>query len=107
MSESENNELDIHEPAAFGQQLMLAREKAGLTIEEAARAMNLKQGIVEAIEVVYFAFQVGHGRIGIDIVRILFDRLFQFFLGNAQLIPFDVAKRQLHVQCGCLCQIRL
>jgi len=50
MSESENSELEIHEPAAFGQQLMLAREKAGLTIDEAARALNLKEEIVEAIE---------------------------------------------------------
>ena len=50
MSESENSELDIHEPAAFGQQLLLAREKAGMTIDEAARALNLKQEIVEAIE---------------------------------------------------------
>ncbi len=49
-SESENSEHEIHEPAAFGQQLMLAREKAGMTIEEAARALNLKQEIVEAIE---------------------------------------------------------
>jgi cytoskeleton protein RodZ len=50
MSESENSELDIHEPAAFGQQLMLAREKAGMTIDEAARALNLKEETVEAIE---------------------------------------------------------
>lgn len=50
MSESENNELEIHEPAAFGQQLMLAREKAGMTIDEAARALNLKEETVEAIE---------------------------------------------------------
>jgi cytoskeleton protein RodZ len=50
MSESENSEREIHEPAAFGQQLMLAREKAGLTIDEAARALNLKEEIVEAIE---------------------------------------------------------
>ncbi len=50
MSEYENSEQDIHEPAAFGQQLMLAREKAGMTIEEAARAMNLKVRIVEALE---------------------------------------------------------
>ena len=50
MSESENSELDIHEPAAFGQQLMLAREKAGMSIDEAARALNLKEETVEAIE---------------------------------------------------------
>jgi len=50
MSESENSELDIHEPAAFGQQLMLAREKAGMSIEEAARALNLNEETVEAIE---------------------------------------------------------
>lgn len=50
MSEYENSEQGIHEPAAFGQQLMLAREKAGMTIEEAARAMNLKVRIVEALE---------------------------------------------------------
>lgn len=50
MSEYENSEQDIHEPAAFGQQLMLAREKAGMSIEEAARAMNLKVRIVEALE---------------------------------------------------------
>ncbi len=50
MSESENSELEIHEPAAFGQQLMLAREKAGMSIDEAARALNLKEEIVEAIE---------------------------------------------------------
>jgi cytoskeleton protein RodZ len=50
MSESENSEREIHEPAAFGQQLMLAREKAGMSIDEAARALNLKEEIVEAIE---------------------------------------------------------
>jgi len=50
MSESENSEPEIHEPAAFGQQLMLAREKAGMSIDEAARALNLKQETVEAIE---------------------------------------------------------
>jgi cytoskeleton protein RodZ len=50
MSESDNSELDFHEPAAFGQQLMLAREKAGMTIDEAARALNLKEETVEAIE---------------------------------------------------------
>ena len=50
MSEYDSNERDIHEPAAFGQQLMLAREKAGMTLEEAARGLNLKQEIVEAIE---------------------------------------------------------
>jgi len=50
MSESENSELEVHEPAAFGQQLMLAREKAGMTIEEAARALNLNEETVEAIE---------------------------------------------------------
>lgn len=50
MSEYENSELDIHEPVAFGQQLLLAREKAGMTIEETARALNLKVEIVEAIE---------------------------------------------------------
>lgn len=50
MTESDNSEAEIHEPAAFGQQLMLAREKAGMTLEEAARALNLKQEIVEAIE---------------------------------------------------------
>ena len=50
MSESDNSEPEIHEPAAFGQQLMLAREKAGMSIDEAARALNLKQETVEAIE---------------------------------------------------------
>ncbi len=52
MSESDNSDLEagIHEPAAFGQQLMLAREKAGMTIEEAARALNLNEDTVEAIE---------------------------------------------------------
>jgi cytoskeleton protein RodZ len=50
MTESDNSEAEIHEPAAFGQQLMLAREKAGLSLEEAARELNLKQEIVEAIE---------------------------------------------------------
>ena len=50
MSESDNSELDIHEPAAFGQQLMLAREKVGMTIDEAARALNLNEETVEAIE---------------------------------------------------------
>lgn len=50
MTQSDNSEAEIHEPAAFGQQLMLAREKAGMTLEEAARALNLKQEIVEAIE---------------------------------------------------------
>jgi cytoskeleton protein RodZ len=50
MRESENSELDVHEPAAFGQQLMLAREKAGMTLDEAARALNLKEEMVEAIE---------------------------------------------------------
>ena len=50
MSEYENSELDIHEPVAFGQQLLLAREKAGMTLEETARALNLKVEIVEAIE---------------------------------------------------------
>jgi cytoskeleton protein RodZ len=50
MTESDNSEAEIHEPAAFGQQLMLAREKAGMTLEEAARELNLKQEIVEAIE---------------------------------------------------------
>jgi cytoskeleton protein RodZ len=50
MSESENSEHEIHEPAAFGQQLMLAREKAGMTIDEAARELNLKEETVEAIE---------------------------------------------------------
>ena len=50
MSESENSELEMHEPAAFGQQLMLAREKAGMTLDEAARALNLKEEMVEAIE---------------------------------------------------------
>ncbi len=50
MSESENSDREIHEPAAFGQQLMLAREKAGMSIDEAARALNLKEEIVEAIE---------------------------------------------------------
>lgn len=50
MTESDNSEAEIHEPAAFGQQLMLAREKAGITLEEAARELNLKQEIVEAIE---------------------------------------------------------
>ena len=50
MSESDISEREIHEPAAFGQQLMLAREKAGMTLDEAARALNLKQEMVEAIE---------------------------------------------------------
>jgi len=50
MSESDNSELEIHEPAAFGQQLMLAREKAGMTLDEAARALNLNEETVEAIE---------------------------------------------------------
>ncbi len=50
MSEYDSNEREIHEPAAFGQQLMLAREKAGMTLEEAARSLNLKQETVEAIE---------------------------------------------------------
>ncbi len=50
MSESESSETEIHEPAAFGQQLMLAREKAGMSIDEAARALNLKEETVEAIE---------------------------------------------------------
>jgi cytoskeleton protein RodZ len=55
MSESDNSELDnreteYHEPPAFGQQLMLAREKAGMTIDEAARALNLSEETVEAIE---------------------------------------------------------
>ena len=50
MSESDSSEVEIHEPAAFGQQLMLAREKAGMTIDEAARALNLQEGVVEAIE---------------------------------------------------------
>jgi len=50
MSESENSEQEIHEPVAFGQQLMLAREKAGMTIDEAARALNLNEDVVEAIE---------------------------------------------------------
>ena len=50
MSEFDRNQPDIHEPAAFGQQLMLAREKAGMTLEEAARSLNLKQETVEAIE---------------------------------------------------------
>lgn len=52
MSESDNSDIEaeIHEPAAFGQQLMLAREKAGMTIEEAARALNLNEETVEALE---------------------------------------------------------
>jgi cytoskeleton protein RodZ len=55
MSESDNNELEhseaeFHEPPAFGQQLMLAREKAGMTIDEAARELNLSEETVEAIE---------------------------------------------------------
>ena len=49
-SERENREADYHEPPAFGQQLMLAREKAGMTIDEAARALNLSEETVEAIE---------------------------------------------------------
>ena len=40
----------MHEPVAFGQQLMLARDKAGMSIDEAARALNLKEETVEAIE---------------------------------------------------------
>jgi cytoskeleton protein RodZ len=50
MSESDDSEQEAHEPAAFGRQLMLAREKAGMTLDEAARALNLHEGIVEAIE---------------------------------------------------------
>ena len=50
MNESENSEQEIHEPAAFGQQLMLAREKAGMSIEEAARSLNLKEEMVVALE---------------------------------------------------------
>ena len=50
MTESEISQAEIHEPAAFGQQLMLAREKAGMTLDEAARALNLKEEMVEAIE---------------------------------------------------------
>lgn len=50
MSESEISELEMHEPVSFGQQLMLAREKAGLTLDEAARALNLHEHTVEAIE---------------------------------------------------------
>jgi cytoskeleton protein RodZ len=50
MSESDNSELETHEPAAFGLQLMMAREKAGMTIDEAARALNLQEPVVEAIE---------------------------------------------------------
>ncbi len=50
MSESETSELETHEPAAFGRQLMLAREKAGMTIDEAARALNLHEKMVVAIE---------------------------------------------------------
>jgi cytoskeleton protein RodZ len=50
MSESYNSELETQEPAAFGLQLMVAREKAGMTIDEAARALNLQEGVVEAIE---------------------------------------------------------
>ncbi len=55
MSESVNNEhesseAELHEPPAFGQQLMLAREKAGITIDEAARELNLSEETVEAIE---------------------------------------------------------
>jgi cytoskeleton protein RodZ len=50
MSESDISGREIHEPAAFGQQLMLAREKAGMTLDEAARALNLKEEMVEAIE---------------------------------------------------------
>jgi cytoskeleton protein RodZ len=49
-SELENHEAEYHEPPAFGQQLMLAREKAEMTIDEAARALNLSEEIVEAIE---------------------------------------------------------
>ncbi len=50
MSESENKIPGTHEPVAFGQQLMLARERAGMDIEEAARALNLRIEIVEALE---------------------------------------------------------
>jgi cytoskeleton protein RodZ len=49
-NERENSEAERHEPPAFGQQLMLAREKAGITIDEAARELNLSEEIVEAIE---------------------------------------------------------
>ena len=49
-SEPENSEAEFHEPPAFGQQLMLAREKAGMTIDEAARELNLSEETVEAIE---------------------------------------------------------
>ena len=50
MTESEDKHLEIHEPVAFGHQLMLAREKAGMDIEEAARAMNLRVEVVQALE---------------------------------------------------------
>ncbi len=50
MSESDNKIPGSHEPVAFGQQLMLARERAGMDIEEAARALNLRIEIVEALE---------------------------------------------------------
>ena len=50
MNESDNDEIPVHEPAAFGQQLMLAREKANMTLEECAAALHLREDIVEAIE---------------------------------------------------------
>lgn len=50
MSESASSDVETHEPAAFGLQLMLAREKAGMTIDQAARGLNLQEGVVEAIE---------------------------------------------------------
>ena len=50
MNESDNNEVPTHEPAAFGQQLMLAREKANMSVEECAAALHLSEDIVEAIE---------------------------------------------------------
>ena len=50
MNESDNSELPAHEPAAFGQQLMLAREKANMSVEECAAALHLSEDIVEAIE---------------------------------------------------------
>jgi cytoskeleton protein RodZ len=50
MNESDSSEVPAHEPAAFGQQLMLAREKANMSVEECAAALHLSEDIVEAIE---------------------------------------------------------
>ena len=50
MNESDSKEVPAHEPAAFGQQLMLAREKANMTLEVCAAALHLSEDIVDAIE---------------------------------------------------------